>query len=108
MPKMKTPRMRSALLVLIAGCSLFVPKKPIPVAIVMPIPGTRPTCVLEDVPTPPDFLSDVGSSDNPDVIDRVMVHRRDYYNMIQFAHEVATWIERAQKCLHDLSQDTPP
>lgn len=75
----------------------------LPVKIIAPIPQSAPTpvaCILEDVPKPPEPL--VLDFENDNVIDRAMVHLRDYDLMITYAHDMATWGNLIGLCLRRL------
>ena len=95
-----------ALLVATTGCTTTL-KGPVPVVLSAPMTVNatvqpKPWCYVSEPPTAP-TLSEI-DSDNADVIGRVMIHRREYAEMVQFAHDTQEWMGQMRTCLDKWSQ----
>lgn len=44
------------------------------------------------------------SDQSADVIDRVMVHRRDYAETLAYLHDVRSWSQQVHECLGKLTE----
>lgn len=59
------------------------------------------TCWLPEIPEAP-RLRDLDFEDL-DVMSRVMIHRVDYADMVQWSMEMQSWAEEAQRCFNRLT-----
>jgi hypothetical protein len=62
-----------------------------------------PWCSLDEPPHPPE-LRDILSDQDPDVIDRVMVHRREWRELLDYLHLVELWQQQTNVCLGKLTE----
>ena len=95
-----------ALMLACTSCSATV-RGPVPVTLSAPLTVNatvqpKPWCYVAEPPKAPE-LSEI-DSDNSDVIGRVMIHRREYAEMVQFAHDMAEWMGQMRTCLDKWSQ----
>lgn len=87
---------------LIASCSHPAPPRAALEIYVQPKTAT-PWCQLDDPPKPPE-LRDITSDQAPDVIDRVMVHRRELRELQDYLALVELWQQQTNVCLGKLTE----
>ncbi len=99
-------RRKRWLMLLLCGCTLHT-EKPIPVSVAGPISistpePAKPWCGIDTAPVAP-TLREI-DTDNPDIIGRVMIHRDEYAEMIDFVHDQQMWDQQMLECLRKLIQ----
>lgn len=62
-----------------------------------------PWCQLDEPPKPPE-LRDITSDQDPDVVDRVMVHRREWRELLDYLTLVQLWEQQTNVCLGKLTE----
>lgn len=62
-----------------------------------------PWCYIDELPAEPE-LKEITSDQSADVIDRVMVHRRDYAETLAYLHDVRSWSQQVRECLGKLTE----
>lgn len=94
------------LVVTLVACRpvLAPPTKPIPIAIVTPIPGVeKRTCMLMEPPVPPPDIE--LNHDNDDILTRTTVNYVQHNQLLQWARDAQGWMDEMRQCILHLTGD---
>lgn len=96
---------RSLILPILVACGprSVPPTQPWQVQIVAPIPQsalTKVTCYLPETPKAPDILR--FNYENADIMDRSMVHVRDFNALVGFGRDMVMWASMHDQCIRKL------
>jgi len=65
--------------------------------------AATPWCVIDEPPHPPE-LRDIMSDQEPDILDRVMIHRREWRELLNYLLLVEMWQAQTNVCLGQLTE----